>query len=364
MLPYDTCSADIFPKIGELVPPPVYLSKPKLHQPELIPPQLRAECDRRWLQKRFTLPPIRFFHLKDVYVAQHGIVFTADGRLITESITNHSHEEIAKGFEALTTALACRSDIPHVAKGVLCKKRGAENYGHWLVEMLPKAFLAMRHLQLGHDWPAIAYSAGDAMNNVVRDSLRLIDYPADEVVFTGTSPCHFDELILIDGLTVHSVFMSTPVFECMEKIAGAVPAGPAESLYVTRRPSISRCFENEAEIQAVFSEFGFREIECAQLSFAEQVSAFKSARQIAGPMGAAFTNAIFCQPDTRWLLFMPASAHEYFFWQIAEGKKIEYHEIRTQETGALRGSLPWDRNMYISPSDVRDMLIRLAECSC
>ncbi|WBO60059.1 MULTISPECIES: DUF563 domain-containing protein [unclassified Acidocella] len=362
MPPYETCSVEIFEKVGEFVPSPIYMAKPKLHQEHLVPAELLAQCRLRWDQKRFVLPPIRSYLLKNVYVSEQGLVFTEDGKVIVQSITNHGQEEIVRAAEKLRLLATTQESVQAHERGILCKKRGAENYGHWLVEMLPKAFLAQRQLALGEAWPAIVHSSSEKMNAVVRESLELINYPTNNIIFTNSEPCHFKELILIDGLTVHSVFMSTPVFECMETISGSVPAGSLERLYISRRPSTNRCFENEAEIQALFTNYGYREVVCANLSFSEQVSAFKAARRIAGPMGAAFTNAIFCQPDTSWLLFMPATAHEYFFWQIAEGKKINYHEIRTQEVGPNRGPLPWDRDLYIEPGHLRAMLDRLIEC--
>ena len=344
----ETCSLEMFECVAELRVSPFYLSYPKVYQKHLIPNNLFGQFNSRWASKHFSPPSVKMYLLKGVYVSAQGLVFTRDGSLISETKTQHSSVEILAAFEELTNLLACSSPAAHHQKGILCKKRAAENYGHWLVEMLPKAFLATRELQLCDDWPAVVFQTTGPMSSVISQSLDTIGFSAERIIVTDRSPCYFEELLVVDSLTHHSVYMSPLVFECMEFIAGKAPPSPVESLYVTRSSAKTRNFENEEEVRSFFFKRGYEEIECGQLSFLDQVSAFKSARRLAGPMGAAFSNAVFCSPNTELLMFMPASAQEYFFWHISEGKKLDYHEVRCAESGPQRGALPWNRDIYIS----------------
>lgn len=346
----DIRSIEEFPQIAELYVPPIYLSHPKIYQKFLVPEDLLQQFEQRWSVGRIVIPRIKFFLLKNVYVTAEGLVFTADGSFVKETKTNHSDQDVAVSFEELTMTIACGEKIPGHQQGILCKKRGAENYGHWLVEMLPKAFLAARELNLSDDWPAIVFDTNGRLNVIMRESLEVIGFGANKIIFTDKKPAFFEQIIIVDGLTSHANFMSPVVFECMEFIASKAAPGTAEKLYVTRRTAKSRQFENDNEIYNFFAEQGYKEIDCGELPFLEQVGMFKTAKKMAGPMGAAFSNAVFSTPNTQFILFMPATAHEYFFWHIAEGKKLEYHEIRCQESGPQKGSLPWNRNMYVSPT--------------
>lgn len=353
----DTCSLKEFECVAEMHVPPIYMSSPKVYQKHLIPKNLQDRSQSRWDTKRIVTPDLKIYRLKDVFVMVEGLVFTRSGTLVAETITQHSERDIKLAFDELTTNLACSVPVASHPKGILCKKRGAENYGHWLVEMLPKAFWATKELGLDADWPAVIHETSGRLKESVAESLDCIGFGTARVISTTRTACHFDELLVVNGLTQHTVFMSPLVFECMEFIAGKAAVNSDESLYITRRSAKSRSFENEEEVSGFFAQQGYKSIDCGELSFLEQVSAFKSARRLAGPMGAAFTNAVFSQPDTEMLMFMPASAQEYFFWHISEGKKLNYHEVRCAESGPQRAALPWSRDIYISSQSL-DTLIQ------
>ncbi len=287
-----------------------------------------------------------------------GLVFTPHAVLVTETGIDFTGEEIGRAKARLINALMSPAHIARYPRAVLCKKRGAKNYGHWLVEMLPKAYWALRKLNLW-DWPMAVHACREDMAAVIRDSLAVVGVPAEKIIETGSEPVYFEELLLVRGLTEHSLFISPLVMDCMAFIADAAPAGESDSLYAVRRPSSIRDFEHEPAAREVLLADGYREIACGSLPFLSQVSAFKSARRVTGPMGAALANAVFCRPGTELLVFMPASAREVLYWHIAEAKRLDYHEVRTEESGPVRGDLPWDRALRISPMALRTILQRL-----
>lgn len=71
---------------------------------------------------------------------------------------------------------------------------------------------------------------------------------------------------------------------------GAIQDNRAEDLiYISRRDtSIYRNLINEKEIEDIFSKSGFRIVVASELSAIEKVLLFRSARVVAGPLGAAF----------------------------------------------------------------------------
>jgi capsular polysaccharide biosynthesis protein len=315
--------------------------------------------NNHWANDIYKAPNIKIYKLKNVFVVAEGLVFTESGGLITETQSAHSFDELQKARIDIYEAISNRESTPHCLKAILCKQRGADNYGHWLVEMLPKAYLVRRELNLDW-WPIAVHRTSTVLQSVMADSLDVLGVSGDNIIITSDKPTFFDELIVVHGLTAHSIYISSPVFECMEFISSQIGLGSAERVYAVRRPARSRDFANEHEAREIFHKHGFSEIETAALSFREQVKAFKSAKRIVGPMGAALTNIIFCRPGTEVIVFMPANALELLFWLIAEGKELDSKEVRCSEVGQQQGALPWDRSIEITSNYIDQILSNLA----
>jgi capsular polysaccharide biosynthesis protein len=80
-----------------------------------------------------------------------------------------------------------------------------------------------------------------------------------------------------------------------------LPHNPPQNkrIYLDRRAG--RNVRNRETLYPVLEAFGIECIDTADMSFLEQVQLFQSASLIVGPMGAAFSNLIFCQPGTQVL---------------------------------------------------------------
>jgi capsular polysaccharide biosynthesis protein len=347
-----------FQQIGQIPVAPIYATYPRIYQRHLIPDDVFQVLNARWDRDRIILPPVRFFKAHQVFVTAEGLVFTNSGALVAQTRAGHSDWDVEQSRNQLELVLNRTAPLVSHKRAILCKKRGATNYGHWLVEMLPKAFWARQQPGL-EEWPVVVHETTGPLQEVVRDSLEAIGVAERQILATGREPVYFEELIIVDGLTSHGIFISPLVLECIEAISAKAGSGAAESLYAVRRPAVSRDFEHEPEIARVLDDDGYQEIETGNMKFMEQVAAFKAARRVTGPTGAALTNIIFCRPGTEILIFMPASALELFFWLIAEAKKLDYHEVRCEEAGESRGALPWDRAQRISTPAVRRVLARL-----
>jgi capsular polysaccharide biosynthesis protein len=340
-----------------------YFLYPNIYQAELIPNHIFQILNNHWSSTLYKIENIIICRLENVFVVEEGLVFTKDGRFVIETQTGHSDEVVLNAKKSVQNIIDSNQKIRSHSKAVLCKQRGCDNYGHWIIEMLPKAYLARRELKVD-DWSIAVHKTSDNLQSIMEQSLTVIGVDPSRITITSNEPTFFDELIVIHGLTAHSIFISSPVFECMEFISSQVGLGSADKVYAVRRPARSRDFEDEPEAGAVFHSHGFREVETAALSFREQVLAFKNAKRVVGPMGAALTNIIFCRPGTEIIVFMPATALELLFWLISEGKKLCYHEIRCDEVGELQGALPWDRAIRILPEviDKTINLIHLKQC--
>jgi hypothetical protein len=206
------------------------------------------------------------------------------------------------------------------------------------------------------DWPVIVFGSSEKLNSVIVESLSAIGFKHEDIILSDTSPIHVHELIVVDGLTIHSLYISPLVMECMDYLRDQAQAGTKNQIYVPRRPADSRDFEKEREVSDYLRRDGYQEVVTANLPFLDQVRAFKSAERVVGPMGAALTNTAFCRPGTEVVVFAPASARELFFWLIAGGRQLRYYEVRCEEVGEQRGFLPWNRSLRISVGAIENAL--------
>jgi capsular polysaccharide biosynthesis protein len=298
--------------------------------------------------------PVKVYTFKNVFIGFEGLVFDENARLIDCTRTLHSEAEIDLAAEFVAAGRQ-REEIETIPKAILAKSRGAENYGHFIIEMLTRAWFARAHLDL-KDWPALLHQSSPALQTVAIQALRQAGYQADRILIRDRTPVHVQELVFVDGLAHHAKYLSPYAMQGLDAIADDVPAADAGRIYVPRRPSPTRDFVAEDRIAAALSGLGFTEVLTATLSFREQIAAFKGAGTVVGPMGAALTNLAFCKPGTDVFLFMPSTALEALFWMIAEARRLNYLEIRCREAGPQTGPLPWDRGLDVDPRAMLDII--------
>ncbi len=76
-------------------------------------------------------------------------------------------------------------------------------------------------------------------------------------------------------------------------------------IYVSRKDSAKRRISNEAQVEELFKSIGFQVITLSSLSLDEQISAFSSARIVAGIHGAGLSNVVFSKRHTCVIEILP-----------------------------------------------------------
>lgn len=339
-----------------LVSPAFDARPPALRHRERIPDDVLRCMEPTWASPRYDGWPVRVVRLSDVWVAAEGLVFDRGGTLYAETVTQHSPREVEAAAAAVHAALATQA-APADAGGpvVLCKKRGVGNYGHWLMEMLPKAHLVHSRLpELDARFLVAAVSGGLAASMAA--SLALLGIGPDRVIATADAPRRFAELVVVDGLTHHGVFMSPLVLACIDALADAVAAAPPRRLFVTRQAIGYRRLVDEDALLVRANAAGWTPVEPAVLALADQIALFKGATAVAGVMGAALTNIAFAPPGTPVTVFTPAGMPDTFFWLIATLRGLDYTEIRCEQTGPVRGVTAWDTDLVADAADIAELL--------
>ena len=337
--------------------PSFLASPPDVRHRERIPADVLAAMQPTWDKTWF---PPRAFHLsvlEDVFVAQDGLAVRSDGAVVEETIAQHSPAAVMDARRAVMAVSAGRR-CPQIAGAVaLCRKPGAGTYGHWLVEILPRAYLASR-------WPEpirfLVQALAGPMPALVRQTLARLGIGDDGVVQAGPGPVWVERLILVHGLTEHGVYMSPVAVDCLQAIAASIAPAGAEALFITRTTHPSRRLIEETRVLSQARQAGFAVMDPGTMPFAAQVAAFKAARRIVGVMGSALANLAFAEPGTEVFILAPDLMPDTFFWFLSSHRRLSLTEMRCATAPPRTGHSAWDLSVRLDAADQDIVLDRTA----
>jgi capsular polysaccharide biosynthesis protein len=325
-----------------------------------------------WINSVFTRGAAsRVVRLTDVYLHRNTLHHIAGDAVVTLYETarpidrNHSLQPLWTPEDLRAQSVAMRCANPSLYLG----SAGSSNYGHWLIDDLTR-LEALE--QIGHHAGAslvdvILPGSSGALNAVREQSLfvaRSGRMNGDTQFVSPNQLTHFDELYYVTPLTHHPVMKSPAACRRLRervRAASRTPTGPA-NVYLLRGPSHGRAIENQTEVTQLFQTFGFKLVDVDGMSFAEQVAAVSGAQVVAGCMGAAMTNALFCDPGTTVLQLAPEGWVEPFYWDLANVCGHAY----TTLFGAVSNTTvePHTASFTIDPtllSDVLSSLVRFGD---
>lgn len=326
------------------------LSKPNVTNREMIPDDVLDSMRPAWEQMSFPERSIRIVEFKDVVVAGEGLVFTMDGSLLAETRTQHSDSEIELARRKVEFAL--KMDVPTVSGTcVLCVKRGFGNYGHWLLEMLPKASLAHETLQASSASFIIPAETGP-MRSVVRSCMARLGIDEEALIELSHHPIRVETLVIVDGLTNHGTFMSPDAVRLARALRPKKSSSSRRRIFVTRSKACTRRIVNDGFVTRFAESRGYTVVDPGQLSFDKQREVFSEASHVVGVMGAGMSNIVFSPEETAVTVLAPASMPDTFFWFLSGLSKHRYREIRCASSRTSSEDLPWNTDILVSPADV------------
>jgi hypothetical protein len=328
------------------------MPRPRLSYPELMPQPVRDVLSNTWGSYR-PEKEIKFHLLEEVFVVGDGLVFDRNLALYGPTTTNFIDWQIAEAFETLRTGIK-QANVKRYESALLCGQAGLSNYGHWLIEMLPIAFLA-RDCVLSHGWDLFVPHIYPWMAAVVRDSLSRLKIEAERVFENDGRPIWFRKLLVVTGITQHGKYYLPVTAECLQEIASDVEPDGSESIWVSRLGE-NRALAQEEEVNRLLSARGWRVIFPGKMSLREQIAACKGARHLAGVDGAGLTNIGFMPSGGNVTAFTPANMPDLFFWGLAANRKLSFHEVRCPITPPTDTATPWDGKLLIDPEEVLQIL--------
>lgn len=280
--------------------------------------------------------------------------------------------------ESLATAISARSILPltrtqddvlHVDPNVglrklspnysyaLLRQPWDNNYGHWIVECLPKVailaehydvtklkFIVTRHSIL----PPIR-----RMRQVCIDSLAVYGIQPEQIVWLGREAVEVERLLYALPLTVHPWIKAPRTVQILEEVGAKVAKGSngPRRIYSSRASAGRRRLVNESDIVRVMRDFDVAVVDPGVMSFADQVRAFAQAELIIGNFGANLTNAVFAPRGVTMFVVASRSMGDNFFWDLTNLKSGKYFSLH----GAPTSSDP-NSDFVIDPEEFRAFL--------
>lgn len=291
-----------------------------------------ADAVATYAGRTVTPPEARVHRFQDAIVFGYGLVQVGDS-LVEESLINRDRSAY---LGALTLGPDGEAEVRHTlprprriaGRSVHLWQLWGENYGHWLIECLPRLHVAARAGLL--DGARVTVQAMPGMEGLYRDSLAAFGIGPDRIVWLNQREVVFEELIYPSPITRQPIVKSPLVIEAALHLRDRI--GPPEEalperIYVSRNRSGRRRLANEAEVIALLAERGYRVVHPEAEPFARQVRIFAAARFVVGGMGAALANLAFGPDGLRCLMLTNRDMLDDFFLDLAGLKAGRYVSI-------------------------------------
>ena len=197
------------------------------------------------------------------------------------------------------------------------------NWWHWLVEVLPKAFLASQSGEEWSGWPIMPRSLAGQTNPRVQQTARmvldgsLIEWaPADRFF-------HLKEAVFWDGPVELSQRELAPYRELLRQKALTFSSRPAgKRIFLKRAERLGRKF-NQSELASIAQEFGFEIVDPEEISLSELWAQLANATVVVGAQGAGWANTIVCPEGSIGLQWAGGSLRGDRFQKLADLCKMD-----------------------------------------
>lgn len=192
---------------------------------------------------------------------------------------------------------------------------GDENYSHWLFRNMVKlSTLDRAGLLYAYPW-----LVNNDLKNYQIEYMRLLGQQAERLIKVERQAVITCRRVLVPALHVSTRAMNQGVQWIRQRFAHLLiaPERATRRLFISRRGTRRRPL-NEDEVFDALAPLGFECVTPGQMSVAEQVTAFSSARIIVAAHGAALTNMMFAPPGATVVeLTSSATEHMNLFRKLA-----------------------------------------------
>lgn len=259
--------------------------------------------------------------------------------------------------------------ITIIPKGILLNGQSCTNWYHWIINILPKAFVVEEFVGLS---PEIPYLVSQSLRGTrMEEALRLVIGKKKQVIFLEDRPYKVEQAFIIET-PVREVYrpknILSPVkwsdcgsfhFEIMARyrshlrknalrVSSTAASKVGNKLFLAR-DNVSRPY-NQKEVESLLQGMGFESVSLEQKSFSDQVAIIASAKFVIGPTGAQWAAWLFSERAVGVILVPRFLKGSSLFAKLGVAGGSELFEFAMQSN-----ELAWGQyNSTSSPSTVNN----------
>ncbi len=254
----------------------------------------------------------------------------------------------------------------------LLNSAGSFNYGHWLIDDLPR-LRAIRSLRarypgrpvtvvlvayVPHVDAARARSVALFLGDPRDVSVRFLDRSKTYrfVRLHHATPCGLpndrkspDALRFLRSHIRRRIRMPR-LWQRLHRLGRA----PERRLFIDRQPDRGRALVEREGVMARLARHGFTVIDPETLSPRQQAIRFAQAEIVVGIAGAGMANTVFCRPGTPVIHLVPEGWEDPFYWEIAVACGLTYHAVFGPRV--VSDAPDFLRDFRVDPADLAEAL--------
>ncbi len=298
--------------------------------------------------------------LTEINKGDHKYIFVEinNGRIFTDYVENVaiinknqildnvSYQQIKGEFKGPSFNVVIKKGTPKFKKKIKGKvfslvqgASGNNNYFHWMFDVLPRLIMLEKvynlneidHFYSPHikPWQLSTLSVFNIFKERLINSNHHRHIYSDKILAVS-HPWYNKGRILNEAKNLPKWIINEIAFK-FEKFGRKFECG--QKIFIDRRESnYNHCqIINDEEIKTHLKKKGFVVYKVGELDFFKQIYLFQNANIIIGAHGAAFTNLIFCKPNTKVFDIIPKNHPNTVDESIAKFKNLDFKFIKTEE---------------------------------
>ena len=236
--------------------------------------------------------------------------------------------------------------IETIENGVWVINNKSENYFHWMTESLTRV-LSFKKLNL--EFPILISEDFKNLEFVTKtlDLLR-INYK----IYENDRVFKVKNLLLTSHTAPAGNYNSNILFELHKNLNNGKKSNSRKRFWVSRKYSDRRYLINEDEIKPILDEYNIQVIYPEKMDYLEQVDLFRNAEFLGGVHGAALTNMLYMESNSKVLELRAINdAHNNCHYSLAVGLGNKFYYLICENDT--------DSNFIVDPRQFKNTLIEI-----
>jgi capsular polysaccharide biosynthesis protein len=262
----------------------------------------------------FDIPAVRLFELSQAKVSNCSVV---ENFLPVYWLTHHKKQAVLAFCKELVRSAVQKKE--NVEFGILGVQDWANNYFHWMTELLPR--IAAMH-QHHPDFPVLI-PANYLNYPFIVESLQQLN-----IDFKPFDVKHTLKVNTLKAVEVPHVgrFNEGLMYFFRDKfMKGFAPVShPFRLVYISRSRAKRRRISNEDEVFALLKLKGFQKVNLEELKLMDQVKLFQEARIVVGCHGAGLANIMFMQKNQTVIELKSNNNNYWCYFSLARVFGLKY----------------------------------------